>query len=91
MLVHCTSIGLDGSQLTFKQLPFGADELRRFGCVVDFVYRDRDTELARAARARSIPVVDGLELLVGQGALSFERFTGLPAPVDAMTASTRGR
>jgi shikimate dehydrogenase len=91
LLVHCTSIGLDGSQLTFKQLPLGADELRRFGCVVDFVYRDRDTELVRAARAHSIPVVDGLELLVGQGALSFERFTGVPAPVDAMTASARGQ
>ena len=82
---------MDGSQLTFKQLPLGADELRRFGCVVDFVYRGHDTELVRAARAHSIPVVDGLELLVGQGALSFERFTGVPAPVDAMTASARGK
>jgi shikimate dehydrogenase len=90
LLVNCTSIGLDGSPLAFKQLPLGADELRRYECVVDFVYRDRDTELVRAARARSVRVVDGLELLVGQGALSFEAFTGLPAPLDAMHASVRG-
>jgi shikimate 5-dehydrogenase len=30
-------------------------------------------------------VVDGLEFLVRQGAASFERWTGTPAPVDAMT------
>ena len=29
-------------------------------------------------------VVDGLEVLVRQGAASFERWTGLPAPVDVM-------
>ena len=53
-----------------------ADELAMFGCVVDFVYGDTETALISAARARGVPVVDGLELLVGQGALSFERFTG---------------
>ena len=36
-----------------------------------------ETPLVRAARALAIPAVDGLELLVGQGALSFERFTGV--------------
>jgi shikimate dehydrogenase len=57
--------------------------------VIDFVYRPNGTELAQAARSRSIPVVDGFELLVGQGALSFEHFTGLPAPVDAMRSAVR--
>jgi shikimate dehydrogenase len=89
VLINCTSSGLDASVSTFKQLPITADQLVRYGCVVDFVYRDNGTELAEAARSRSIPVVDGFELLVGQGALSFERFTGLPAPVDAMRAAVR--
>ena len=61
----------------------------RYDCVVDFVYSDTETELARCARSLATPVVDGLELLVGQGALSFERFTGLDAPVDAMRAAVR--
>jgi shikimate dehydrogenase len=89
LLVNCTSSGLDASVSTFKQLPITADELARYDCVIDFVYRDNGTELAEAARSQSIPVVDGFELLVGQGALSFTRFTGLPAPVDAMRAAVR--
>ncbi|MGA2927795.1 MAG: shikimate dehydrogenase [Solirubrobacteraceae bacterium] len=88
LLVNCTAVGLDAADDTFALLPVGADELAGFGCVVDLVYRaDSDTALVRAAAERSIPVVDGLELLVGQGALSFERFTGHKASLDAMRAA----
>jgi shikimate dehydrogenase len=87
LLVHCTSSGLDASVPMFNSLPIGADDLVRYDCVVDLVYRDTDTPLIEAARERSIPVVDGLELLIGQGALSFELFTGMPAPVQAMRAA----
>ena len=87
LLVHCTSSGLMAPEATFDQLPIVADDLSRFQCVVDFVYGARSTALVRAARARSIAVVDGLELLVGQGALSFTLFTGLQAPVDVMRAA----
>jgi len=88
LLVHCTSVGLDGSEDPFAQLPIGPADVAGFGCVVDYVYRgEQETALARAARARSIPTVDGLELLIGQGALSFERFTGRTAPVEAMRAA----
>lgn len=89
LLIHCTSSGLDAPENTFKHLPIEADQLDRYECVVDFVYRDSGTPLARAARERSIPVVDGFELLVGQGALSFERFTGRSAPVATMRAAAR--
>jgi shikimate 5-dehydrogenase len=70
-------------------LPLTADALGGYNCVVDFVYRDTGTELARMAGSLSIPVVDGFELLVGQGALSFELFTDRSAPVDAMRSSVR--
>jgi shikimate dehydrogenase len=89
VLVHCTSSGLDGITSVFKQLPITAETLARYECVVDFVYSDSGTELVRAARDRSLDVVDGLELLVGQGALSFEQFTGRPAPVDVMERAVR--
>lgn len=89
VLVHCTPIGLAVPEATFKQLPLSADGLSGYDCVVDFVYRDTDTALMQAARARSISVVDGLEILVRQGALSFELFTGHRAPVDAMRAAVR--
>jgi shikimate dehydrogenase len=62
-----------------------------FGCVVDLVYSHADTQLISAAEARGVPVIDGLELLVRQGALSFERFTGQVAPIDVMRAAAHAR
>ena len=47
------------------------------------------TALAAAARATGCDLVDGLDVLVAQGAASFERWTGLPAPVDVMRAAVR--
>jgi shikimate dehydrogenase len=91
LLVHCTASGLDPAaqarEPAFDQLPIDADQLNWFGCIVDFVYGATRTAIVESARARSIPVVDGLTLLVGQGALSFERFTGLAAPVATMRAA----
>jgi shikimate dehydrogenase len=45
--------------------------------------------LAAAARAAGAAVIDGLDVLVAQGALSFERWTGVAAPVDVMHAAVR--
>jgi len=60
--------------------------------VVDLAYRadGRETALVAAARAAGCEtVVDGLEVLVRQGAASFERWTGLEAPVEAMRSVVR--
>jgi shikimate dehydrogenase len=61
--------------------------------VVDLAYLadGRPTALVTSALAAGCPVVvDGLEVLVRQGAASFERWTGLPAPVEVMRAAVRG-
>lgn len=91
LLIHCTPAGMSPEEDQFKNLPLTADELAMFGCVVDFVYGKAETSLVRSARSLGVPTVDGLDLLVGQGALSFERFTGMPAPVEEMRAAARGR
>ncbi len=57
--------------------------------VVDLAYGDRETPLLSAARKAGARTVDGLEVLVRQGALSFERWTGKPAPLEAMRAAVR--
>jgi shikimate dehydrogenase len=59
--------------------------------VVDLAYRpDRaPTTLVEAARAAGCETVDGLEVLVRQGSASFERWTGISAPVDVMRSALR--
>jgi shikimate dehydrogenase len=47
------------------------------------------TATARVAEAAGARVVDGLEVLVAQGAASFELWTGVPAPVDVMRSAVR--
>jgi shikimate dehydrogenase len=67
-------------------------EPRRGQGVVDLAYHadGSDTALVAAARAAGCePIVDGLEALVRQGASSFERWTGVPAPIDVMRAAVR--
>jgi shikimate dehydrogenase len=66
-------------------------QLRAEQRAVDMAYLvDRDTAFVAAARAAGCSsVVDGLELLVRQGAASFERWTGLEAPVEVMRAAVR--
>jgi shikimate dehydrogenase len=55
--------------------------------VADLVYHPLETPLLRAAAGRGAATVGGLGMLVHQAALAFERWTGLPAPLDAMRAA----
>ena len=60
--------------------------------VVDLAYRADGEPTALIAEARAVGcagIVDGLEVLVRQGAASFERWTGIPPPVDVMRAALR--
>lgn len=91
LLVHCTASGLDPGEDAFKTLPIDADDVNGYECVVDLVYTDTETPLVQAARARCVHVVGGRELLVRQGALSFQQFTGRAAPIDVMRRAVDGR
>jgi len=87
IVVNCTSVGLQSGEYPFKALPIGADELGAGSLVVDMVYRAGGTRFLEAARTRGARVIDGLEVLVAQGAASFERWTGMEAPRVAMRAA----
>jgi shikimate dehydrogenase len=50
---------------------------------------ERPTALVAAALERGCQTVDGLAVLVAQGAASFERWTGIPAPLEVMWAAVR--
>ena len=84
IVVNCTSVGLEQNIDPFKALPLKADTFEAGSCVIDMVYRHGGTRLLAAAIANGARGVDGLEVLVAQGAASFERWTGMTAPRQAM-------
>ncbi len=89
VLVNCTSVGLGDSSSPFKELPLHADALGEYATVVDLVYKAGGTVLIREAQKRGVSVVDGLEILVRQGALSYTLWTGQAAPLHKMRAAVR--
>jgi shikimate dehydrogenase len=87
LLVNCTSVGLQRSATeteALNQLHLSVDLLGKYAYVIDLVYRDGPTPLLATACRVGAVSVDGLEVLAAQGALSFERWTGTRAPIDAM-------
>jgi shikimate dehydrogenase len=80
MIVNATSVGLYGDDIPITD---GAlDHLSPQAVVYDLIYRP--TALLRAAEARGLRAIDGLGMLVHQGALAWEQWTGQPAPLDVM-------
>lgn len=55
--------------------------------VCDLVYRPLETKLLRQARSAGAETIDGLGMLIAQGALSFEMWTGQWPPLEAMRAA----
>jgi shikimate dehydrogenase len=80
VVVNATSLGLR----TGDPLPVAIERLRPDAAVVDLVYRRRETAWVRAARERKHAAVDGLCMLLEQGALAFEWWFGIAAPRDVM-------
>jgi shikimate dehydrogenase len=93
LLVNCTTVGLDACSIKnsegLRDLPVAADALSEYGYVVDLVYSKRPTALIRAARERGVETVDGLEILVRQGARSFRIWTGIEPPLAALRTGAR--
>lgn len=92
LLVNATSVGLEPRLDEAETLAaLGLDELDAPQIVVDLVYGEEPTALLRWAARAGSRTVDGLEVLVRQGALSFERWTGVEAPIEAMRAALASR
>ncbi|MET0400450.1 MAG: shikimate dehydrogenase [Longimicrobiaceae bacterium] len=89
LAVNATALGLRPDD-PHPLPPDGGPEL---GAALDLVYAPDETAWVRAARERGVPAADGLEMLLRQGAAAFERWWGIPAPLDAMRAALppRGR
>ena len=89
LIVNCTTIGMahgpdpTGTPLLLHQIP-------PTSLVYDLVYNPLETPLLRAAARAGAGILGGIQMLVYQGAASFEMWTGMAAPLPVMLeAATR--
>jgi shikimate dehydrogenase len=87
LVVHCTPLGMHphvtDCPLTAAQIQL----LRPAAIVYDLIYTPRPTQLLKLAKTQGCQVIDGLEMLVNQGAVGLERWLNQPAPVAVMRQS----
>ncbi|APV43545.1 shikimate dehydrogenase [Dehalogenimonas formicexedens] len=81
LVVNTTSLGMTPD---VGSTPLLASFLKQGLFVFDTVYRPRQTRLLQEAEAAGCKIMGGLEMLLEQGALAFELWTGQPAPRDVM-------
>jgi shikimate dehydrogenase len=87
LLINATSAGMDGAD------PCSLFDLALLArcppdaLVCDLVYAPAETPLLHAARARGLRTLNGLPMLLHQGAAAFTLWTGRPAPLAVMRAA----
>lgn len=86
VLINATPVGMAPEE---DATPYPAAALGQFQAVMDIVYTPLQTRLLREAAAQGCRTIDGLEMLIYQGARQFELFTGQPAPVAVMRRAAR--
>ena len=83
IILNASSMGMMGNQ----NVPVHKKWLRSDQCVFDIVYRPVKTVLLQNAVLAGAQTVDGLDMLVSQGACSFSIWTGKKAPISMMRRS----
>jgi shikimate dehydrogenase len=88
LIVNTTAVGLAGED-TFAALPLTPDSFGPDQTVLDMVYTGEPSALLAAAERAGATIVDGLEMLVQQGALSLRIWTGAEPSLEAMRTAVR--
>ncbi len=83
LIVNCTSIGMKYSAQE-KESPLSQNMIPGNALVYDLVYNPLETPLLKAAKAAGAGTLNGLPMLVYQGAAGFKLWTGRDAPLDIM-------
>ena len=81
ILVNATSVGMSPN---VNQTPVSANLLKAGLIVFDIVYNPIKTRFQTEAELAGATVIGGLDMLIWQGALAFEKWTGLKAPLELM-------
>jgi shikimate dehydrogenase len=87
ILVNATSLGLYPNVEVSPDVDLSHASPEMLVC--DVVFNPPETRFLRAARERGLRVLDGLSMLVYQGVIGFELWTGRPAPEAVMKAALR--
>lgn len=82
VIVNATPVGSVG-----EGMPVPAEAIESRHVVIDLVYSPPVTPLLAAARSRGARAHNGIGMLIEQAALTFELWTGLPAPAEVMSAA----
>ncbi len=85
LFVNATSIGLYPDVDAMPDVDLGAAAPGTLVC--DVVFNPPETPLLRAARERALPTLDGLSMLVYQGVIAFQMWTGQEPDAEAMKAA----
>jgi shikimate dehydrogenase len=88
LIVNCTAIGMSDED-PFEHLPLEPGRLGAGTTVVDLVYAGSESRLVGEARSHGATVVEGLEVLVQQGAESLRIWSGMDPPLDVMRQAAR--
>ncbi len=88
LILNTTAVGMQGGPAP-GQSPLPDGSLHQEQAVFDIVYRPRQTALLQQATAAGATCIGGLDMLILQGAHSFEIWTGREPPVDLMLAAGR--
>jgi shikimate dehydrogenase len=81
LVVNATPIGLN---MDDSELLIDVNVLPKTALVMDMIFNPPFTPLLCAARAHGCQVLNGLSMLLYQGALAFELWTGRSAPIEIM-------
>ncbi len=83
IMVNATSVGMSPD---IEETPLDSAWLRPDLIVYDIVYNPMKTRLLREAESAGAKTISGVDMLVRQGALAFEKWTGHQAPIELMKA-----
>lgn len=86
LIVNTTPVGMRHGR-NERESPLGGLDISPESFVYDLVYNPRETPLLKQARQAGCASLDGLPMLVYQGAAGFQLWTGREAPVAVMRAA----
>ena len=86
-LINATPVGMAPQA---DDMPLAPELLSKFNVVMDIVYRPLETRLLKEAQAQGCLTIDGLRMLIHQGAAQFELWTAKSPPTQIMAQAAYG-